>query len=319
MRERNISVDILKCIAATIITNSHMDALYPNFKSLATGGAIGDALFFFCSGFTLFLGRLGRFDNWYKRRLNRIYPTIFAWAIIRAFLFHSDYGMKHAILSGGGWFVSCIMLYYIVLYFIQRYMMAHLKWILGMVIVACAGWFMMANTPNNYNMYGEGYFKWFHFFIFMLMGAMMGKAQKVYLYNSIWDSLKLLGCIGAFYAFYALKNIPDYNKLQMLTWFPLIGVVYYFYKVCNCNWLKRAYNHKITGWSIKFVGGLCLEIYLVQGALLTDIMNSIFPLNLIVMFAIIVTAAYLLRCGARIFAQTFKDMDYNWKAVFKTT
>lgn len=47
MRERNISVDILKCIAAIIITNSHMDALYPNFKSLATGGAIGDALFSF--------------------------------------------------------------------------------------------------------------------------------------------------------------------------------------------------------------------------------------------------------------------------------
>ena len=159
MRERNISVDILKCIAAIIITNSHMDALYPNFKSLATGGAIGDAFFFFCTGFTLFLGRLGRFDNWYKRRLNRIYPTIFAWAIIRAFLFHSDSGMKHAILSGSGWIVSCIMLYYIALYFIQRYMMAHLKWILGMVIVACAGWFMMANTPNNYNMYGEGYFK----------------------------------------------------------------------------------------------------------------------------------------------------------------
>lgn len=134
----------------------------------------------------------------------------------------------------------------------------------------------------------------------MLMGALIGKAQKVYLYNSIWDSLKLLGCIGAFYAFYALKNIPDYNKLQMLTWFPLIGVVYYFYKVCNCDLLKHAYNHRITGWGIKFIGGLCLEIYLVQGVLLTNRMNCIFPLNLIVMFAIIVMAAYLLRCGARI-------------------
>lgn len=36
------------------------------------------------------------------------------------------------------------------------------------------------------------------------------------------------------------------------------------------------------------------------------------------MFAIIVCAAYLLRCGARIFAQTFKDMDYNWQEVIKT-
>ena len=72
MKQRNIGIDILKCFAAIVITNSHMDILYPKFGALATGGAIGDALFFFCSGFTLFLGRMGRFDNWYKRRINRI-------------------------------------------------------------------------------------------------------------------------------------------------------------------------------------------------------------------------------------------------------
>ena len=65
------------------------------------------------------------------------------------------------------------------------------------------------------------------------------------------------------------------------------------------------------------VGGLCLEIYLVQTSLFTDKMNVVFPLNLIVMFVIIVLAAYILRCGARLFAQTFKDMDYDWRAVFK--
>ena len=56
MKQRNIGIDILKCFAAIVITNSHMDILYPKFGALATGGAIGDALFFFCSGFTLFLG-----------------------------------------------------------------------------------------------------------------------------------------------------------------------------------------------------------------------------------------------------------------------
>lgn len=319
VKQRNISIDILKFFAAIVITNSHMDALYPHFKALATGGAIGDALFFFCSGFTLFLGRMGRFDNWYKRRINRIYPTVFAWAILRAFVFHSDYGMKHAILSGGGWFVSCIMLYYVVLYFIQRYMMNRLQYVLCMIIVVCTGWFIMTDTPDNYNMYGGGYFKWFHFFIFMLMGAMMGKSSKSYQYHGTWDSIKLLGCVGLFYAFYAFKNIPDYNKLQMLTWFPLMGVVFYFYKVCNCKLLKRAFTNKFIGWPIKLIGGLCLEIYLVQGFLLTDKMNSIFPLNIVIVFAMIVMAAYLLRCGARIFAQTFKDMDYDWKAVFKMT
>jgi len=48
------------------------------YGMLATGGAIGDALFMFCSGYTLFWGSMKRFDNWYKRRVNRIYPSVFA-------------------------------------------------------------------------------------------------------------------------------------------------------------------------------------------------------------------------------------------------
>lgn len=67
MKSHNISIDILKFFAALLITNSHMELLYGKYSMLATGGSIGDVLFFFASGFTLFLGRMGRFDNWYKR------------------------------------------------------------------------------------------------------------------------------------------------------------------------------------------------------------------------------------------------------------
>ena len=63
MKERDISIDILKFIAAIVITNSHMELLYGKYSLLATGGAIGDVLFFFSSGFTLFLGCVERFDN----------------------------------------------------------------------------------------------------------------------------------------------------------------------------------------------------------------------------------------------------------------
>lgn len=319
MKQRNIGIDILKCFAALVITNSHMDILYPKFSILATGGAIGDALFFFCSGFTLFLGRMGRFDNWYKRRINRIYPTIFAWAILGSLLFGYHNTINKVLLTGGGWFVSCIMLYYVVLYFIQRYLLGYLKWIFVVVGLVCASWFILTDTPANFNMYGEGYFKWFHFFMFMLMGAMIGISKQEYNYHCVWDGFKLIGCVVGFYALYALKDVAAYNKFQMLTWIPLLGTVFYFYKVCNSELMKRIYFHKIIGWLIKLIGGLCLEIYLVQTSLFTDKMNVIFPFNLIVMLAIVVFAAYILRCSARVFTQTFKDLDYDWGAVFKTT
>lgn len=102
MNKRDISIDILKFFAALVITNSHMELLYGKYSFLATGGAIGDVLFFFASGFTLFLGTMGRFDNWYKRRINRIYPTVFAWAIIAAFVFNHQNDMKFTVIHGGG-------------------------------------------------------------------------------------------------------------------------------------------------------------------------------------------------------------------------
>lgn len=56
MKQRDISIDILKFLAVLAITNSHMELLYGDYNFLATGGAIGDVLFFFASGYTLFLG-----------------------------------------------------------------------------------------------------------------------------------------------------------------------------------------------------------------------------------------------------------------------
>ena len=90
MKQRDLSIDILKFIACIAITNSHYDEVYGPLYSLATGGAIGDILFFFASGFTIFLSNSGQFFDYYKRRIKRIYPTIFAWALMCGIIFGSE-------------------------------------------------------------------------------------------------------------------------------------------------------------------------------------------------------------------------------------
>lgn len=318
MKERNIGIDILKFFAAILITNSHMELLYGKYSLLATGGAIGDVLFFFCSGFTLFLGRMGRFDNWYKRRINRIYPTVFAWAILGAFLFNQKVSMDYTIIHGGGWFVTCIMIYYVVLYFIQRFILHRLKWVFGAVGLICIIWYVMIERPADYNMYGNTYFKWCHYFLFMLLGAIMGISQKQWNFHLKTDLIKLITSTAIYYAIlFAGKKYVIISELQIVSLIPLLAIVYYFYKVCSSRTLKQWYSHRIMGWIISFVGGLCLEIYLVQYTLFTDKMNNIFPLNIPIMFIIILAVAYLLRCCARLFSQTFKDGEYDWKAILK--
>ena len=75
---QNPSLERLKFFAALMITNSHFGELYGKYSIFATGGAIGDALFFFCSGIALSLSHFDRFDNWYKRRFFRVYPSVIA-------------------------------------------------------------------------------------------------------------------------------------------------------------------------------------------------------------------------------------------------
>lgn len=85
MKDRDYSIDILKFLAVFLIINSHMDALYVKYGMFATGGAIGDVLFLFASGYTLLLSKRNlSFDNWYKRRINRIYPSVFVCTVMGA-------------------------------------------------------------------------------------------------------------------------------------------------------------------------------------------------------------------------------------------
>lgn len=340
---RNISIDILRFFAVLLITNSHFDEQYVYCKELATGGAIGDALFFFCSGYTLFLGRFGRFDTWYKRRIRRIYPSIVGLGVVALSLYHADYSLSQLIVSGGGWFVSCIMIYYVLLYFVQRYAINNLKAVyvtVGALVllwyavffepvrtfvrnVPFLDWLAFCEPMDKVWIYQNTYFKWGFFFLFMLFGADLGLREKRRGIGGGRDFFpvlaKLAGSVVGFY-FLPLVSLeyPAVQKYLLLSLIPLAGTCYYLYQLCQTKVLLGLMQRKRTGWCIRAIGGLCLEIYLVQPFVRTPALNFLFPLNLLILFAAIVVVAYLCRSAGRLFQQTFSSEDgYDWKAVFK--
>ena len=315
--KRDIGIDIIKFFAALLITNYHMEELYPqNMAFLATGGAIGDALFFFCSGFTLFLKPMGRFDLWYKKRINRIYPTVFVRAILFGLLFNIHNDINHTIIHGGGWFVSCIMIYYVIAYIIDKYMSNHLYWTFIIAsIISIVAYFMWEKT-ENYTMYGYTYLKWVFFFLFMLLGAIVGKKPRII--SGKKSLIFLLFCLITYYAIVIPSQRYDkINDLQLLSLIPLLGMTYFTYSLFNCNKAKQLFNNKYVNVIIMFIGGLCLEIYLIQPPLLEIDLGIPYPVNYILMFIIIIVGAYILRCCARVFSQTFSKEDYDWGKVFK--
>ena len=321
MKERNISIDIIKCVAALLITNSHMGLLYGKYEFLATGGSIGDALFFFCSGFTLFLKPMGgikEFANWYKKRIIRIYPTVFAVAIITCSLFHNNLTINEIILYGGDWFVACIMLHYIAIHFIGSYAKNKLNLFIIIVLIVSGVWFYYVYDTPDFSLYGEYKNRWLFYFAFMLFGAKLSIDSQKIESKPIKDFGLLFICIVAFYGIFISTSIIDNIKiLQYFSLFPLFGIVFYFYKTCNSQLFIKIYQSKIGHCFISIVSGLCLEIYLVQFYLFTDKMNNLFPLNIPIMFLIILVVAYLTRCLARTITQTFKSSPYDWKKVFE--
>lgn len=317
-KDRNIGIDVIKCIAALFITNSNFEILYP-ISSLATGGTMGNCLFFFASGFTLFLKPLGRFDQYYKKRIKRIYPTVFAWAILSTLFFDNTKNIVQIILHGGGWFITCIMVLYIFLFLVNKTM--HDKLVLSFLIsfVFVVIWFYLIDKRNDASFYGDdSYFRWAFYFLFMLLGSICGVYQNKITHRFTNNLLIVISCIAIFYAmlYYSRINVIP-KQIELISIFPLLGMTYYFYKLSNTKEIKYVYNHKIFGTCIKIIGGLCLEIYLVQHDLISDKMNLIFPFNLITMFLIILTSAYILRCTARLFSQIFRQGDLNYKEVFR--
>lgn len=341
--KRNISIDILKFFAVLLITNSHFDEQYVHCKELATGGAIGDALFFFCSGYTLFLGRFGRFDTWYKRRIRRIYPSVIGLGITVLLLYNTDFSVSQLLTDGAGWFVSCIMIYYVLLYFVRRYAINNLKVVYGLAgtlvlfwyalffepfhtlvkNVSFLNWMVFCEPMDKVWIYQWNYFKWGFFFLFMLFGAELGlkESHSEKIKNRAFAptfSMLLFSCV----LFYALPLISvKYlicQKLLIFSLIPLVGVCLYFYRLCQTDIALRLYQHKFMGWIVKGVGGLCLEIYLVQPYVRTTALNNLFPLNIVILFVAIVVVAYLCRSIGRWFQQTFSKEDgYDWKAIFK--
>lgn len=309
-----------------------MNDVYGDYGALATGGAIGDVLFFFVSGFTLFLGRVGQFDTWYKRRIRRIYPSVFGLAIVAYLLGMLTMNIE-SMLRGGWEFISAIMIYYVVLYFIRKFAMERLPIAFAVCSIIALLWYIFLFPEKQDIMMYKRLVRWPCYFLFMLMGALTGirvqqnggKQESGKLWVNI---LMLLVSVVLFYGVQIVgKKILWVSYIQVVSLIPLFGVIYSLYLIACSDVLKRVYNNKVMQWIILVVGGLCLEIYFVQMPMLIgnslpfgftrESLQHLFPLNIPILLAIILPLAYVTRSVGRFFAQTFDSVDgYDWKKIF---
>lgn len=313
---KNKGVIIMKFIAAILITYSHMGILFPTYGGLVTGGAIGDGLFFFCSGFTLFLGRQDRFVDWYKRRINRIYPTIIMWALFSCVVFNWEWSVTDMITTPRYWFIPCIMVYYMIFYFIRKYMLDRLvvACIIAGAIVLISSFFVL--DMNHSVMYAAVPYMRIYYFLFMLLGAVVAvhKEKEV---SSLKAFVYAMSGLVAYYMCMGIYKIDSfYCNFQVVSLIPLLFAIYWIYRFCNTASICRVLDGR-AGLVIYFISSLTLEIYMVQYAIFTDGMNGIFPLNIVITYMLIFVAAYVLKCLSQVFSQTFSNEKFSVEKVLK--
>ena len=217
------------------------------------------------------------------------------------------------------------MLYYVLLYWVQRFFVDHLGKVLTLVAVVSLlvyiFWFPYKHETSGRGLYGIlTFYRWIPYFGFMLIGTWVGMKSKIPS-NKVkcrwYDVVLLMLSVLVFYGiqFMAKKNVA-FAPWQIVTLIPLAGIIYYFYKICNAECFERIYNTRYGRMIVLTVSGLCLESYLIQHYLLTDKLNGIFPLNISLIMLLILAVSYICRCLARIFSQTFRTEDYEWKKIF---
>ena len=293
-------ISLARACAILLVVNSHATGFYPSAIAnvAGRGGAIGNTLFFFISGFTLFFSLNHNppplFIPWIRRRYFRIWPSVWIWygfLVLTGFSiipWHEFFLPLHT-----NWFLSAILIFYPVFFFCIRAFKNYLLLLSGgafsMFLVA---FFILEPNPQSW-VVGVGgspwQLHWIYYFGIMLLGAL--SAQKNFFESSFFESVvtrKTLLMGFAFFVsvivYYAMRGgfeAARLWRLQFLAPFVLPAVCIFgvaFFRLFAAQ-VKFVSCGKISSL-INFISDHTLEIYLTHGLALAIATMVLFPVNL---------------------------------------
>lgn len=293
-------INVLKVLAAILITNSHYTNIWP-YSFMAFGGLLGDILYFAISGFCL-ADIKESFPRWYLKRILRIYPILwivntigvsvgyFKITSIKMFIELFIYPTYFH-------FIASIMVLYIIFYFIVKYLLGKIgfKAVMVCLTVFYVAIYLLLYDKSYYHIdvVEEGMVR-FLFLASMLLGVYFRKYSE----NEKKGFLQYILVLGLF-LMYLISKVA-FSKINTISVFQILNVVlvyallYAIFKVAKANEVVIMNAGKRIKSFSNFIGSMTLEIYLTQYIIYYicgDRMN--FPVNLIVVTAGIVILSCL--------------------------
>lgn len=269
-KQRYRFIDVLKVIAAILITNSHYGNVWP-YAFMAFGGLLGDVLYFAISGFCL-ADIKESFLRWYAKRVLRIYPVLWIVNIIGVcvgfFKISSVKSfVKLFVYPSYFHFISAIMLLYVIYFFVVKYILPKVGFKIIMLVLAsiyvAIYLFVYDKSYYHIDIVEEGMVK-FLFFASMLLGVYFRK----YVNNGKSSILNYVQIISLLFL-YLMSKIA-FSKVNMISDFQILNVIILYillwniFKAARVNENTISNIRKMPDRMIRFLGAMTLEIYLTQ-------------------------------------------------------
>jgi len=296
-------INLIKAIAACLVVNSHFDGIWP-ISALATGGSIGNCLFFASTGFLL-ANIKQKFGPWYLKKLARIYPAIIIVESIGLLFFNANtdiwgqYGVAaRYFVCGGYWFLQALVCLYIPYYIVMTTKLKdYLLGVSGVVTLIYFVCYFLFVDKTVWSIEASR-FKWIFYFGIMLIGswyALQIKQQKKILNCSLAGVITIVMFI-AFYGFkFLLDRYPQIMPLQFIEHVILAIFIYALMAMLLQYEAKlKIYHEKIWWKSIKFLSRITLEIYLVMDLVIEHVETFLFPISFYLACGLILVSAFTL-------------------------
>jgi hypothetical protein len=298
------TLTVMRVFAIFAISNSHLRELH-HYQFLATGGILGNTVFFFISVFGITLGLLKTpeiMSSWYQRRLYRIYEPLFiltfifiaigyrhignVYDVIRLFAFPFEY-----------WFVPAIAIFYILAYpfvkygekpvFIAAFIVIVVVYlILYIKFVDFEKWSVEDHIPVKSTYY----------FLVMLVGIYIARFHQSFV-PSGRGFVRFSICTFIFLVFlFAVQRWRLFQIQAFAEFFALVWTMSFYLMLRNernMEWIK---SKTVVANGIRFVSTITLQMYLLGEFIFSqDILKAvIYPLNIMLFFVALIAAAWVL-------------------------
>lgn len=319
-----LSIAILRVLATALITNTHLNDVWPS-ESLAVGGLLGDVLFFMISGYCLVDSKFKNFFNWYIKRILRIYPAIILMTVFNLSIGYFSLIGKSAfsvfVYPTLYVFVGAIMLLYIPFYFYAKLItpivpsnekisargIAPREKLSLIGVAAVFACYMLAYIfivdKSEYRMNAVTHpITLFLYFTAMALGAALKRIGLLKKTNRkrLWVFLCVIVVVAyAFLITYVRGHSWTYDYQIAVNIVLLIAAVLLFkvvfqYEESLCLFLCPKGNS--NSWRLRCVwkiSELTLDIYVVQLLIIDHLKVIEFPFNLLLIIPSILAAALL--------------------------